>query len=1628
MPTTSLVLDDLLASWRHEAATASYSRRRDMGAAFERLCQAFLKHDPTQKQQLEAPMPYGQWARERGLSTKDLGIDLVAKVRNENGWCAIQCKFYEKGRAVPKKELDSFIAASGTKDFVRRLFIDTTGRQWSKNAEDIARSQQVPVQRITLQQLRESSIDWAKFIKDDRIDTGPPKTPRPHQQEAIEKAVAGLTHANSRGKLIMACGTGKTYTSLRIAEELAGVGSRALYLVPSLALMAQTVREWSQDAQVELLSFAVCSDSQVGKRRRRNDDNIDMDALDLAFPATTNAVKLAEKAGLDAPDKMTVVFATYQSIAVIGEAQREHGLADFDLIICDEAHRTAGARIVNEEESAFVQVHRQENVRGDRRLYMTATPKVYAETARNRAKQVNAALYSMEDKEEFGPVLYELKFGEAIEQGLLTDYKVIVLTVTEGMVARELQKTLADGVLNITDAGKLLGCWRALAKVDEEEFPEDDRLPMRRAIAYCRDIKSSKSIEKLFTDLAREYRQSDAVHSEELLPEHDVVAQHVDGTFNALRRGDRLNWLESVRPADRACHVLTNARCLSEGVDVPSLDAILFMHPRKSQIDVVQAVGRVMRRARGKHMGYVVLPVVIPSGADAQAALDKSDAFRVVWQMLNAIRSHDERFEAMLNLLEEGKAGDRLGIIALSDWQQRSSRQVIGDGGNGTVGPKPKPDPKLFEDLPQAIRAKIVEKCGNRRYWEEWAGDVADIARRHIERIRALVTRHEASREVFGEFLAELRDDLNDGISESDAIEMLAQHIITRPVFKALHGDARFVDQNPVSKGMQLVLDVLETQRIDQEAQSLEEFYASVARRAKAANTPVARQRIVIELYDKFFRRAFPKTAERLGIVYTPVELADFILHSVDDVLRSEFGQSLSSAGVQILDPFTGTGTFITRIIQNGLIAPDRLPHKYRSEIYAGEIMLLAYYIAAVNIEAAYHAATDADEYQRFDGICLTDTFDMHEGEDMIAGILPENSAQRKRQKEAQIRVIVSNPPWSAGQKSENDAAKNQKYPALDDRIGSSYAVNSSATRSSALYDSYVRAIRWASDRIGDSGVIGFVTNAGWIEGNAMDGMRKCLADEFTGIDVLHLRGNQRTKGELSRKEGGKVFGAGSRAAVAVTILVKNPAKQRCRIRLHDIGDYLNREEKLEKVAKFKSVRGIEGAGGWRTIKPNEHYDWIGQRDARFGEFLKLGDKNKGAGGELKVFANYSLGVCTNRDAWCYNYSSLELRHNVHRMIDFYNAERERIHGAGPGDDPAGQMNNDPRRIKWTDKLRKNLSQDSPLGFQEGRIVKSIYRPYARQYLYYGRRLNQRVYQIPQLFPHADAENRVICVSGKGGTDVFSALMVNEIPNLDLIAKSQCFPRWLYSRVDAEKPGLFGSAGEADSHGYVRRSALTQEAVNMFAEPFGCTEDDLFHYVYGTLHVPGYRTQFANNLRKELARLPLPDDTEQFWSLVRAGEALADLHVNYDDAEEWPVEYDTYTNYVEGGGEPAHGQDPRSWFRVEKPMRHPSKDRTRIVYNDNFTVCGVPEEAYEYMVNGKPAVQWVMERQCVKTDKASGIVNDANRYALETKHDPAYPLRLLAKVIHISMETVRIVKGLPEPSWARAPDTEGQSD
>lgn len=1552
---------------------------RDKGTAFERLFRTYLTEDALWGEKFSDVWMWSDWPDRAGRG--DAGIDLVAKDAETGELWAIQAKFYEPSYALQKGDIDSFFTESGKEPFSQRLIVSTTDH-WSSKAEEALDGQQIPVTRLRLMDLADSTIDWSTYTAD---QTTPPKhfEPRnlkPHQKKALEDVVQGFA-ASDRGKLIMACGTGKTFTALRIAENLAKEGGRVLFLVPSISLLQQTLREWTNHSTVPLRSFAVCSDSKVGKK------NEDISVHDLQYPATTNPSRLAEHAAETVPGKMTVVFSTYQSLPVVAEAQ-DLGLPAFDLIICDEAHRTTGVTLADDDESNFVRIHDENYVKGSNRLYMTATPRIYSDDTKSKADDAGAAVASMDDEALFGPEFHRLGFGSAVEQNLLSDYKVLVLAVDESYIASAFQQQLSDEnhELKLDDAAKIVGCWNGLAKrrmlqtapdgsLLEEPESIDDPAPMKRAVAFAKTIKDSKRLTELFSEIVAHYTaSSDDV---ELLR---CETEHVDGNFNVLDRNARLDWLKETTP-ENTCRILSNARCLSEGVDVPALDAVLFLNPRNSTVDVVQSVGRVMRKHPDKKYGYVILPIGIPAGMTPEEALADHQRYKVVWQVLQALRAHDDRFNAMINKIELNRAAtDQIQIIG------------VGGGVDPETGGDSSPTavqtvfafPHL-EDWRDAILAKLVQKVGDRRYWEDWARDIAQIAERHITRIEAiLATPNTPVAAEFESFLTGLRGNLNDSITPDDAIEMLAQHLITKPVFDALFDDYSFASSNPVSRVMQKVLDALDEHALDKEAETLDKFYESVRMRASGIDNAEGKQRIIVELYDKFFRNAFPRMADKLGIVYTPIEVVDYVLHSVQAVLESEFGSDLSDEGVHVLDPFTGTGTFVTRLIDSGLIAPDALERKYRNEIHANEIVLLAYYIAAINIEATFHGV-HGGKYEPFDGIVLVDTFQMYEeGDPDDRLVFPVNNERVEAQKRAPIRVVIGNPPYSSGQGDANEANQNVPYPTLDARISETYVHRSTSTTRTSVYDAYFRAFRWASDRIGDHGVVAFVTNGTWIDSRSADGFRASLTDEFSSIWVFNLRGNARTSGEARRKEKGNVFGEGSRTPVAITVLVRKQGHVGpARIHYQDIGDYLSREDKLSIIQEQGSV----AEGSWDVIVPNSSNDWVNQRDGRYQAFLPLGDgKAKGRESET-IFKFFTQGLFTGRDAWSLNFCKAEVEANMARMTQTYNdmlAERQRL-----GDAAERYIRADKRKISWVQNLIKDFERNKPAVFDPTEVVLSMYRPFTREWLYKQRQMIWSPYRTEEVFP-VGQQNLAILMSGPAATNAFSLVAIDTLFTFDCMQKGYAYPLFFFPK----------SSGDLLFDERPRESAISQWAHGKFSNAYGraLADEEIFFYVFGVMASPDFHSRFGVELRKEAPRVPLVRNPDAY---IAAGRSLAALQTGYETVEPWPLD-----------GLPPDDASATS-LRVEKMRFVKGADahsRSAIAVNSHYTLSGIPEEAYRFTVNGKSAVEWLMDRYQVKTDRDSGIVNDPNLYS----DDPRYIIDLVARMVRVSVESVAIIDSLPK--------------
>ena len=1642
--------EEVLDQLRENQPKAKY------GIAFEKLMVNFFRTAPTLANQFDEVCRWNDWRYNNGKV--DTGIDLVAHRKDDDTWVAIQAKFYKQTTNIQKSHIDSFFEASGhsfltkkgREHFSHRFIISTTDR-WSKNAEAALENQVIETSRIGMADIANAPVNWDVAFPGSEIQINLSKkqafAPRKHQVEAINKVLEGF-ESHDRGKLIMACGTGKTFTSLRLAEQFAeanGNKARVLFLVPSIALLSQTLREWTAQATMELRSFAVCSDNRAGKAAE------DIAPHDLEVPVSTNGEMIASTfASGKRAQGLHVVFSTYQSLPAVHEAQQK-GLEPFDLVICDEAHRTTGVTLAGEDASNFVRVHDAEYIQAGKRLYMTATPRLFDDAVKGKAADHSAELASMDDEGIYGPEFHRLGFGEAVEKGLLTDYKVLVMTVDEDVAADAMAAAPGQEV-NLTTASAMIGAWNALAKRSgklqgQKDGFEVNAAPMRRTVAFAKDIKASKQIAESFPSLV-------AAHKEQLNNHEDldaqnsnleVIAQHVDGTMNALERSTKISWLEADMSQDES-RVLTNARCLSEGVDVPGLDSVIFFNPRNSMVDVVQSVGRVMRKTEGKDYGYIILPVAVAPGASPSQALNDNVRFKVVWQILNALRAHDDRFNAKVNsiAMNEGRVDE----LPLEVDHVESQKKKL-DSSDARASEDADSDESFaqqvalfsLEQWQEAMYTKLVDKVGTRTYWEDWADDVATIAQAQITRIKALLDGADAMlRREFDQFVEGLRGNLNESITDDEAISMLSQHLITAPVFDALFSEYDFSAHNPVAQVMQRMADVLERNNLQTETESLEKFYASVRVRASEVSSASGKQQVIKELYERFFQKAFKKQAEALGIVYTPVEIVDFILRAADDVSKMHFGKGLTDEGVCILDPFAGTSTFMVRLLQSGLIQPEDMARKYANELFATEIMLLAYYVSAVNIETTYNALRTEEalrngeaepEYVPFNNIALADTFQIHEEGDILdLEVFANNNERIERQKAASINVVIGNPPYSSGQNSANDNNANLKYPTLDKRIAETYAAKSTAVNKNSLYDSYLRAFRWATDRIGDRGVVAFVSNGGWIDGNTADGIRLSMAEDFTDLYVFNLRGNMRNSNW--RAEGGQVFGTGSQTTVAILVGVRNTRLGKFHLNYSQTPDRATRSDKLDNL-RSQSIKTID----WTIIEPNKQGDWLNKRSEDFATWPVIGTKKDSP--QASIFHNFSAGLKTGRDFWAYAPTEQQLLGNLDLLVNTYNQARKefalwsRRHEISKPSE--SDFNNflrehpehlDTTKISWNRSLKNLACKQKPISVSAEKVHTSLYRPFTNRCVYFDTDLNDMTYRLPSIFPTPRHQNVGFYIVNPGSSKPFSVIGTDSIPDLAMWGSNagQFFPRFTWKKARPADGGLFNTveAGidsqtlEASTYGvigevvedYRRVDNITPDIKALYRETLGpdITGDDIFHFVYGKLHDPEYRTKYAADLKKMLPHIETPRTRGEFNKFANAGHRLLDLQVNYEEIEPWPLTIDVT-------GE----EDDRETWRVTKMAWAKKKDPDTgkiiadlscLKYNKHITISNIPTQANEYMLGSRSALAWIIERYQIKKDKSSEIVNDPNDWADEAGN-PRYIADLIAKITRVAVETAMLV-------------------
>ncbi|MDR1035542.1 MAG: DEAD/DEAH box helicase family protein [Deltaproteobacteria bacterium] len=983
-----MYFDEVLEKYRAETQC-----KTEKGDWFERLMVDFLKTTPVYDDRFTDVWQWRDFAARGGIGENDAGIDIVAVTADSEFW-AVQAKFFQDGSHISKSDLDGFLATSGRSfnfcgksiNFSRRLLMSTTNA-WSANAENAIRNQTVPVSSFCLADLRNADVDW-RLLEQGLFgaDARPPrKEIRDYQQECVDNARI-IYKTNNRGKICLACGTVKTFLSLKIAESETGGKGLVLFLAPSIALVGQTLLEWSSDAARPFFGFCVCSDQNVSRGSSRLSDGDDMDSystVDLPLPVTTSPEQIAnylKRARKRHVNRLSVIFSTYQSAGA-----RIAG-SKFDLMICDEARRTTGLEGIeggSETSSFFTKIHDDSFLPASKRLYMTATPRLYVGNAMAQAKERGLRLYSMDNEEVYGPQIHRMTFSEAVERGYLSDYKVIVLTLGKEDGSPELDAALQSVIagekakgrneIDADDVTRFLGCLYAFSKrmdTESESLKINDPSPMRKVVAFCESIRKSRLISGFLDKFNHDEKLSAKyfadIPAEERYRLVTLSSKHIDGTMGVAERGGLMKWLEDSPENDSQCRILSNVFVLSEGVNVPTLDAVVFLSKKQSDIQIVQSVGRVMRRAPGKKFGYIVIPIIIPQGVDPEAALNDHSVYGVLWDVLKALKAHDDGFDSKVNKLRfnVGTYDSMLNIAG------KPKKSLDGQGEIEEISGKQSPEDgrerksSLREAIEaqaasrgfrSALYAKTVKMTGSERDMEVWANNVGEIAKGYIEKISDLVSVKGEARSRFETFVKELQVNINPSVNEDEVKRMLAQHATSMPVFEPLFDDYSFAAHNPVSRSMPGVIDAIAPSMSGAVAPAINKTaltedgkvdLSRVRRFVTGIDNAEARERIVVDLYDKFFRKAFPDVTEKLGIVYTSYQIVDFINNSVEQVLRHEFGRSLADENVHVLDPFTGTGTFISRIIRSKLL-DGSLERKYHKELHANEMVILPYYYAS---------------------------------------------------------------------------------------------------------------------------------------------------------------------------------------------------------------------------------------------------------------------------------------------------------------------------------------------------------------------------------------------------------------------------------------------------------------------------------------------------------------------------------------------------------------------------------------------------------------------------------------------------------------------------------------------------------
>lgn len=1620
------------------------------GRVFEHLCLDFLKVSSDFKNEVRNVWLWDDFPYNDGQH--DTGVDIVVKDYNNQYW-AIQCKCYDEKHTIQLSDLSTFLSWSSRNfmidghptKFSKYYVLTTSNNEVSKNLKG------TDANFYSYKQFENSNVDWSKFDinSSKKLIVKEKKILRDYQIDAINNVIKGF-ETQDRGQLIMACGSGKTFTSLKIVEEFISKNkleqANILYLVPSISLLSQTITEWKAQLDTKKINkdintYAICSDSSSTERAQSIKNEADIN-VHMPCPATTNVEDLINHFDLSNTHvererervRHNFFYSTYQSIDVVIKLQKSRNFV-FDLVICDEAHRTIGVQVDNydkEDTSDFIKVHDNKYINTKKRLYMTATPKIYSARAKVQIDRTHYdtgyTTYSMDDKNIYGEEFYKLTFGQAITRGILSDYRLIVLRTNEAKLANNLKLQTN----NVNGAAKIWSLLNGLSKKQgmdvisgSEDVFSQDPYPSLKSVVYTSRISEADKVADVLNKCSDpEYFGKDILVSNGyIIPS----AQLIEGRDRAIKKEEKLDWLKDNsdcinEEGNLVSKILTNARCLTEGVDVPSLDAISFFERKTSTVDIIQACGRVMRKSKrftkdgliDKKYGYIIVPIVVDKDTIDDTELYKNEDYKLLVRVVRALRSHDERLDNELNKMNKYSSLP-VNICVVNSYIPSSElRDLLEESTDETFINKYRISSEELKQQKALFNSFILKQFGDRIYWENWSKNIGDVVNQIDKNITNEINKSIDTKEKFNDFLEGLKNTINPYITKIEAINMMAQHVVVLPVLEAIFNDNNMLRSNSVY----LLMDSMykELKFLEGQTVSLKAFYESVRNQINdIKNNIEAKQELIRTLFENFFRYVDNKLSDKNGVVYTPIEIVDFMLNSVNDILEAEFNKIISDDGLKILDPFTGTGTFVSRLLnkfKNLGVSNENIRSKYKNDIYCNEIMLMSYYIALINIEYTYNQLTN-DELP-FANCVWTDTFQMNEGEkgphqsslkikdfEEVTELISNENSQN-------IQVIIGNPPYFTSQQNLNDNNYKISYDYLDNRIKDTYAnnLNGLSTRT-RVYDSYIRAFRWASDRLGNNGIIAFITNGGFLDNNSFAGFRRELTKEFSSIYIYDLLGNFR---KFDKSQGQNVFGSNCGTRVCITFLIKNQNNKISNklINYFRIGESLKTSQKLSEIKNFGSIRNIP----FQRIKLDSNNDWLDHGAEEFYDHYLLCSNKSSNNLDLSIFEkNYSLGISTNNNLWRYNFNKNKCVNQDYYYEKIYNLTLNewKKYSANKVLDFENFLiflnKNKSNNIQWIYEMQRNC-------FDKKEFVPKIdYRiistsPFTKKYFNLNSFFISRPAKSLSMFEDSNSKNKLINVTWKNGDKNFSVLATNNLVDTGMLPQhTQSFPFYWYN----DKKHNMQSSIDFNIDDYSKVFGISSNILEKFVNKYNInniTYEDIFSYVYAVFHSNTYKSLYANNLMKETPRIPFLED---FWSYSKIGKELMDLHINYEDVEQYKNIRIKISDKLNKSLDQLVVDD----YRVSK-IRIDRNDKSKIYFNNNITIENVPLEIYKYKVCGKSPVEWVVNEYVyeVNNDYEYEIINDPNEY--DPEKGGKYIFDLILSLITLSLKTNELIEQLPE--------------